>query len=281
MLYCVYLKINGNEVQMPYLDTSNTTMYYDVFEPNFTALPQSSQVDSLLLIHGFGGTPESDFGAQMSVLRKHFRVIAPHLHGYGRSSHRSTYKVSFYRDDASDLAALLDVLDVDKVMVLGFSDGGIVGLLFAALNPQRVSALAVMGAQPTIIAENVAAIRNWLIETPLSYEWQKELARLHGEPYWRLLPPMYVEGQEKLVEAGGVIITQQEMASIRCPALIMHGSRDRIVPVAYAHTIAESIPGAQLLLFDAGHAAHLRFEKEYTAAIMEFFLNQASRKGAQ
>jgi valacyclovir hydrolase len=256
-------------------------MYYDVFEPNFTTLPQSSQVDSLLLIHGFGGTPESDFGAQLPVLREHFRIVAPHLHGYGRSSHRSTYKVSFYRDDANDLATLLDVLDIDKVMVLGFSDGGTVGLLFAALNPQRVSALAVMGAQPTINAENVSAIRNWLIETPLSEDWQKELARLHGEPYWRSLPHMYVEGQEKLVKAGGVIITQEEMASIRCPALIMHGSRDRIVPVAYAHTIAGGIPGAQLLLFDAGHAAHRRFEKEYTAAIMEFFLNQADGKGEQ
>ena len=266
---------------MPYLDTSNTTMYYDIFELNFTALPQSSQVDSLLLIHGFGGTPESDFGAQLPVLKRHFRVIAPHLHGYGRSSHRSTYKVSYYRDDASDLATLLDVLDIDKVMVLGFSDGAIVGLLLAALYPQRMLGLAVMGAQPTINAENVAAIRHWLIESPLSEEWQEELARLHGEPYWRSLPHMYVDGQEKLVEAGGVIITQEEMASIRCPTLIMHGSRDRIVPVAYAHTIAERISGAQLLLFDAGHAAHLRFEKEYTAAIMEFFLNQANRKGAQ
>jgi pimeloyl-ACP methyl ester carboxylesterase len=137
-----------------------------------------------------------------------------------------------------------------------------------------------MGAQPAINAQNVAAIRHWLVEIPLSEDWQQELSRLHGEPYWRSLPQLYVEGQEKLVAAGGVIITQEEMASIRCPALIMHGSRDRIVPVAYAHTIAESIPGAQLLLFDAGHAAHLRFEKEYTSAIMEFFLEQADRKGA-
>ena len=266
---------------MPYLDTSNTTMYYDVFEPNFTTIPRSSQQSSLLLIHGFCGTPESDFEAQLPVLQGHFRVIAPHLHGYGRSSHRTTYQVSYYRDDAKDLATLLDFLNIERVMVLGFSDGGIVGLLLAALYPQRVTALAVMGAQPTINAQNVAAIRHWLVETPLSEEWQQELARLHGEPYWRSLPQLYVEGQEKLVAAGGVIITQEEMASIRCPALIMHGSRDRIVPVAYAHTIAESIPGAQLLLFDAGHAAHLRFEREYTTAIMEFFLEQAGRKGAQ
>jgi valacyclovir hydrolase len=256
-------------------------MYYDIFEPNFTTSPLSSQEYTLLLIHGFGGTPESDFGAQLPVLQSHFRVIAPHLHGYGRSTHRKSYALSFYRDDAADLTILLDSLNIDQVMVLGFSDGGIVGLLLAALYPQRVLALAEMGAQPTINAQNVAGIRHWLIETPLPEDWQKELAKLHGEPYWRSLPQMYVEGQEKLVAAGGVIITEEELASIRCPALIMHGKRDRIVPADYARIISEHIPNSQLLLFDAGHAAHLRFEQEYTSAIMNFSLKQQSTKGAQ
>ena len=262
---------------MPYLVTSNTTMYYDIFEPNFTAMPLTSQSNCLLLIYGFGGTPESDFGAQLPVLQSQFRVIAPHLHGYGRSTHRADYSLSFYRDDAHDLATLLDLLNIEKVLVLGFSDGGIVGLLLAALRPERVSSLAVMGAQPVINAQNVASIRHWLIETPLSEDWQKELAKLHGEPYWRSFPRMYVEGQEKLVAAGGVIITDEELASIRCPALIMHGKRDRIVPVDYAFSITERIPNAQILLFDAGHAAHLRCEKAYTEAIMEFFLDQQER----
>ena len=135
-----------------------------------------------------------------------------------------------------------------------------------------------MGAQPTINAQNVAAIRHWLIETPLPEDWQKELAKLHGDPYWRSLPSMYVEGQEKLVNAGGVIITDEELASIRCPALIMHGKRDRIVPVDYASIISKRIPNAQILLFDAGHAAHLRYEKEYTSSIVKFFLDQQGRK---
>jgi valacyclovir hydrolase len=266
---------------MPFLNTPNTMMYYDVFEPNFTTLSLSSQLHTVLLIHGFGGTPESDFAGQLRPLRSHFRVIAPHLHGYGRSTHRDSYALSFYRDDANDLATLLDSLNIDKVLVLGFSDGGIVGLLLAALYPQRVLALAVMGAQPAINAQNVAAIRHWLIETPLPEDWQKELAKLHGEPYWRSLPRMYVEGQEQLVAAGGVIITKEELESIRCLALIMHGKRDRVVPVDYAHIISESIPNAQILLFDAGHAAHLRCEKEYTSAIMDFFLERQGRKESQ
>lgn len=258
---------------MPFLDTPTTTMYYDIFEPDFTALPLASEQHTVLLIHGFAGTPESDFKGQLPALRSYYRVLAPHLHGYGRSTQRSSYALSFYRDDAADMVRLLDALDIDKVRVLGFSDGGTVGLLLAALHPQRVLALAVMGAQPTINAQNVTAIRHWLLEVPLAEDWQKELASLHGEPYWRSLPRMYVEGQEALVAAGGVIITDEELASIRCPALIMHGKRDRIVPADYARIISERIPGSQVLLFDAGHAAHLRCEKEYTSAIMNFFLS--------
>lgn len=261
---------------MPFLTTPHTTMYYDIFQPDFTGASQDSYTATVLLIHGFGGTPESDFAAQLPALRRYYRVVAPHLHGYGRSSHRTTYVPSFYRDDAADLVALLDELAIERVLVLAFSDGAIVGLLLAALYPERVQALAAMGAQPSINAENLAAIRHWLLEKPLPEDWQEDLARLHGEPYWRSLPRMYVEGQEALVGAGGIIITDEELAAIRCPTLIMHGRRDRIVPADYARIIHEHIPGSELLLFDAGHAAHLRCEREYTDAVMGFLGRHAT-----
>jgi pimeloyl-ACP methyl ester carboxylesterase len=255
---------------MPFLTTPHATLYYDTFQHEVTATNQDSYPATVLLIHGFGGTPASDFAGQMPLLRQQYRVVAPHLHGYGRSTQRSAYAPSFYRDDAADLVALLDALDIERALVLSFSDGAITGLLLAALYPRRVQALAAMGAQPSINSENVAAIRHWLLEQPLHPEWQEELARLHGEPYWRSLPRMYVEGQEALVRAGGIIITDEELTSIRCPTLIMHGKRDRIVPVDYARVLHRLIPGSELLLFDAGHAAHLRCEEEYTAAVMGF-----------
>jgi len=257
---------------MPFLQTPTTTLYYDIFEPDFTANspPVASQV--VLLLHGFAGIPESDFAGQIPHLRTRYRVLAPHLHGYGRSTQRTCYTVSYYREDVADMLSLLNALDIDKVLVLGFSDGGIVGLLLAALHPQRVRALAVLGAQPSINAQNVASIRHWLLEVPLSEEWQAQLAQLHGEPYWRALPGMYVTAQQALVAAGEVLITREELASIRCPALIMHGERDRVVPADYSRQIHECVPGSRLLLLDAGHAAHLRCEKEYTTAVMDFFI---------
>lgn len=256
---------------MPFLKMPHTTMYYDFFSSDITQADATMTNETVLLVHGFAGTPASDFAPHLSALTQHYSVLAPHLHGYGLSSHRESYPVTYYREDVADLIALLDTLHLSHVLVLGFSDGAIVSLLLAALHPERVKALAVLGAQPAINGENVAAIRHWLLEKPLSAQWQQELAILHGEPYWRSLPALYVKAQEDLATAGGVLITDEELAAIRCPTLIMHGMRDRIVPVAYAHSLHQSIAHSQLLLFDAGHPAHLRHEQQYRDAVLQLF----------
>ena len=255
---------------MPFLDTGHTTLYYDISSTNVTS---SATTPSLLLVHGFMGTPQSDFKAQLPLLTPYYTVIMPHLHGSGLSSHRTTYTVNYYREDVADLIALLDTLHLEKVYVLGFSDGATVSLLLAALHPSRVAALAILGAQATVNERDVKAIRSWLLEKPLSEEWQQELAHLHGDPYWQSLLPLYVQGQEKLVEAGGILLSDEELAEIRCPTLLMHGVRDRIVSVEYAHTLHDHISHSHLLLFDAGHAAHIRCEAKYTATILRFFQN--------
>ncbi len=259
---------------MPFFSALHSVLYYDIFYPNITSSPLQK---TILLIHGFAGTPTSDFAPHLPALRANATLLAPHLHGYGHSSPRSSYPVTYYRDDVADLVALLDALQLDTVDILGFSDGAIVSLLLSALHPQRVHALALLGAQPSVNAQDVAGIRHWLLETPLSEAWQRELAQLHGEPYWRTLPTMYVSGQEALVAAGGTLITDEELTAIRCPTLIMHGQRDRIVPVTYAHLLHERIPGSQLLLFETGHAAHMRYQQEYITSVLHFFASTSDR----
>jgi pimeloyl-ACP methyl ester carboxylesterase len=261
---------------MPVYQTTRTSIYYDLFSPDFR-IQTPSHPERLLLVHGFAGTPTSDFAEQLPAFRGEYALLAPHLHGYGRSTQRQGYSPQYYREDVADLLELLDALEIEHVRVVGFSDGAIVSLLLAALHPERVVALAVLGAQPTINQQNVAAIRRWLLETPLSEEWQHQLAQLHGEPYWRTLPALYVAAQEMLVEHGGVLISDEELAAITCPTLIMHGTRDRIVPVEYASILHEKIRGSRLHLFEAGHPAHLRHPAAYTALVLEF-LRQAGQR---
>lgn len=258
----------SERASMPVIATSHSMLYYDFLGQEITPIPPN---ETVLLLHGFAGTAETDFAAQLPSLTRQYTVLAPHLHGYGRSSHRQSYSTQYYREDVADMIALLDALALSHVYVLAFSDGAIVGLLLAALHPQRVRALAALGGQATINEQDVAGIRYWLLERPLAEAWQAELAQLHGVDYWRSLPEMYVTVQQQLVLEGGVLLSDEELAAIRCPTLIMHGSRDRIVPVAYARTLHQKISGSRLLLFDAGHAAHLKCEKEYTETVMAFF----------
>ncbi len=253
---------------MSIYQTAHTSIYYDYFLPGVTI--DSPHPETLLLVHGFAGTPTSDFAHQLPVFRQQYNVLAPHLHGYGRSTPRESYTPTYYREDVADLLALLDALELARVNVVGFSDGAIVSLLLATLHPTRVAAIAVLGAQPTINAQNVAGIRRWLLESPLSPEWQRQLAELHGEPYWRGLPEMYVAAQEMLVSHGGILIQDTELAAITARSLLMHGTRDRIVPVEYAHTLHAKIPHSRLHLFDAGHPAHLRYPTEYTTLVTNF-----------
>jgi len=256
---------------MAFFTAPHATLYYDIFSPDISESAAEVSSRAVLLLHGFMGTPTSDFAAQLPHLRRQYTVLAPHLHGYGHSSHRTTYSTSYYREDVADLVALLDELHINTVNVLAFSDGSIVALLLAALHTHRVTALAVLGAQASVDEQDATALRQWLLEQPLSEAWQQELAQLHGDPYWRSLLPIFVKVQEDLVRAGGILVTDEELAAIQCPILLMHGKRDRVVRVEYADVLHEHIPHSHMLLFDAGHAAHLRFEQEFTEAVMRFF----------
>jgi len=258
---------------MSYFVAPNATLYYDLFPANITANSTQASAQTVLLLHGFAGTPTSDFAAQIPPLLEQYNVLAPHLHGYGLSSHRTHYSLSYYREDVADMVALLDFLGLAAVHIVAFSDGSIVALLLAALHPQRVAALAVLGAQATVDQQDARAIRRWLLEKPLSETWQRELTQLHGDPYWRSLLPLFVQAQEDLVQAGGVLLTEGELAAITCPTLLMHGVQDRVVRVAYATSLHEHIPHSHLLLFDAGHAAHLRHEQIFTETVLRFFAN--------
>lgn len=73
---------------MPFIATMHSMLYYDFFAQEFTPAPLDRTV---LLLHGFAGTPETDFAAQTPLLKKQYTILAPHLHGYGRSSHREKY----------------------------------------------------------------------------------------------------------------------------------------------------------------------------------------------
>jgi pimeloyl-ACP methyl ester carboxylesterase len=101
----------------------------------------------VLLLHGFTGSHRM-FAAQVPVLERNYRVIAPDLRGHGRTTapeDLTTYTMDRY---AADQIALLDQLGVGLAAVVGCSFGGMIALHLACHYPDRVAALVVSDASP-------------------------------------------------------------------------------------------------------------------------------------
>lgn len=109
---------------------------------------------AVLLLHGFPDSSEL-WRHQVPFLEERgFRVLAPDLIGYGRSSRPRD--VEAYRLDAvlGDVEAILDDREVDRAHVVGHDWGAVVGWLLAALRPGRVESLTALSVgHPDVFLE--------------------------------------------------------------------------------------------------------------------------------
>ncbi|MGF1480562.1 MAG: alpha/beta fold hydrolase [Cyanophyceae cyanobacterium] len=96
----------------------------------------------ILCLHGHPGS-----GASMAVftnrLCQEYQTIAPDLRGYGQSRPAGSFCMS---DHLSDLTALLNCLQVERCLLLGWSLGGILALEMALADPQRFSGLILIAS---------------------------------------------------------------------------------------------------------------------------------------
>src|SRR5450432_2133669 len=97
----------------------------------------------LLIIHGNGGSI-NNFIYQIPYFAKTYKVIIADSRAQGKSAD-SGDSLS-YEMMADDYAALLTALKIDSANVIGWSDGGINGLLLAIRHPEKVKKLAITGA---------------------------------------------------------------------------------------------------------------------------------------
>lgn len=112
----------------------------------------------VVFVHGLPLDNHSSFFMTLAPeAAKHARVVLYDLRGHGRSEQpRSGYSGA---DMAADLAAIVDAIGEDRVIVVGHSFGGYVALRFAADHPDRVQGLVLLDAQSGVaeIGERIAA----------------------------------------------------------------------------------------------------------------------------
>src|SRR5579859_4210296 len=100
--------------------------------------------EPVILVHGAFGN-SNYWGLQVPALAPHYKVIVLDSRGQGRTTWNSEPPLSFHLM-ASDVLAVMDTLHIPKAALVGWSDGGIIGLDIALNHPERLTKLFAFGA---------------------------------------------------------------------------------------------------------------------------------------
>lgn len=220
------------------------------------------QGEPVILLHGGAGNGDH-FSAQVPALAPKYQVIAIDARGHGRST-RSRGALS-YAMMADDVVAVMEHLKLASASIVGWSDGGAVGLDLAIRYPSRVRKLVVVGQNATLAGGKSAGKTDTfpayfarctadyakLSPTPKDYKGLQEALR----PMWRT-QPNYTDAQLK---------------GITAPTLLLDGDHDEIVKPEHLQHLAKLLPNAKAVFIpDASHFVMFQQPEAFNRAVLEF-----------
>jgi pimeloyl-ACP methyl ester carboxylesterase len=216
--------------------------------------------DPVLLIHGGLGNADI-WSAQVADLMKDHLVIVADSRGHGRSTR--TEEPFGYDLMASDYLALLDYLKIDKVDLVGWSDGGIIGIDIAMTHPERLDHLFAQAANITTDGVDPSVAEDAVFGGYIG--WM-------GEEYAKMSPtPDQFDAfvaQISEMWATQPNWTDAEVAKITVPTGVVAGEYDEAILPAHTEHIAKVIPGSTLVILPGvSHFAMLQAPDEYNAAV--------------
>lgn len=213
-----------------YAGVNGIRMYYEVY----------GRGRPLLLLHGGTGNGKQ-FAKQIPALRKHFQLVVPDMRAQGRTAD-GPGPLSYHLM-AEDIVALMDKLRLRRADVLGWSDGGIVGLDIAIHHRQRVRRLVTFGANFTPDGLNVPDVLWIATATPSSFGPASRQAYEELAPD----PSHYEAAMEKVLRMWRTEprFTPAQLGSIRARTLVCAGEND-VVRREHTEALARAIPRAKL-----------------------------------
>ena len=218
----------------------------------------------VLLLHG--GLANSNYWGDIIpiLVRHHFKVIVADSRGHGRST-RTAAPFS-YELMAADTLALLDYLKLPRVDLVGWSDGGIVGVEIALHHPERLRRLFAYGinADPSGARDDIES----------NQIFAHYLERTRGEYQALSATPGDYDAfvaQIQAMWARQPNFTAAQLAGIRVPTAIADGAHEEAIKREHTEYMARTIPGATLIILpDASHFAALQNPREFAAAVLGF-----------
>ena len=206
----------------------------------------------LVLIHGGGSTIQTTFGRVLHQFAKTHKVIAVEMQAHGRTG--DIDRPLSFTQDADDIAALLKVLKIEKADIFGFSNGASTTLELAIRHPDVVNKI-VIGS--TFYKKSGAASWFWDMMSHATYEGmpqQFKNAFLKINPDSNALHRMYERDVARMQSFTD--IADEQMKSIKAPALIIAGDKDVVKP-SHAVEMHNMLEGSQLAIIPGGHGDYI------------------------
>lgn len=220
----------------------------------------------VVLLHAVGDSWRS-FEPLMARLPDTLHVLAPNQRGHGGAS----CPPQGYRpaDFAADLAAFLDVMGVERAVLVGASSAGFTLRRFAAAWPERVGGLVFLGS-PAQLADKpgVLAIREWvdqltdpldpvalrgLVDSLVSRPLPEEFAELMVREGMRAPARVWRDTFQGLLEEP----PPDGLDRVTAPVLVVWGDRDSVLPRSDQERLAAAFPHVTLLVHEgSGHVVH-------------------------
>ncbi|WP_295669630.1 alpha/beta hydrolase [uncultured Mucilaginibacter sp.] len=235
-----------------YADIRGFKMYYETY----------GKGEPLLIIHGNGGSI-NNFLYQIPYFAKNYQVIIADSRSQGKSVD-PTDSLS-YEMMTDDLNALLDKLNLKSCYVIGWSDGGINGLLLAMRHPDKVKKLAVTGAN--LWPDSTAV-------DPFVYKWAVNMNKTVQDSAKKMKSPSpAIKNELKLLHLLSYEphITIEQLHTITCPTLVIGGDHDVIQP-KHTMLIAQSIKNSYLWIIpNSGHSTPIFKKDQFNQVVSDFF----------
>jgi len=240
-------------------EDAKKTIYGENPDGRFIKLPDANIYyeeygtgEPLILLEGNNGII-SDFYHQISFFSKYFHVIAIDTRNQGKSQDFSNVDYG-YEKLADDLSDIVDQLKLQKINILGWSDGGIAGLLFSIKNPKMVNKLVVIGANT-----NPKGVDDKFINSiKKRYENSDDL----------------LEKRRLNLMINHPDIQSNDLKKIENPVLVIAGSND-LVKIEDTNLIHKNIPNSVLLVVpDTTHNVPLEKPDIVNKQILNFLKNK-------
>jgi 3-oxoadipate enol-lactonase len=225
-----------------YLNVGEVRLAYRVVEAGDSA---RSDATPMVALHG-GGGDSTTYDPLAPAFATHRRVYLPELRGMGRSERRGPYSLRVLRDD---ILGFMNVVGLDRVILLGHSLGAFVALLVTELAPDRVAAL-ILEECPPPVPMNLPIATDLPDEAPY-YDREVRpfvLSELNASDpaWWDALPTLHV------------------------PTLVLAGGPTSFLPQDAMAQVSDRLPAGRLSTIPAGHHIHATEPAAFMEAVGSF-----------